>query len=400
MSGPLSGRLVVLGVTGGIAVYKACEVVSRLKKQGAEVRVILTQNAARFVPKLTFQTLSGYPVVDDMFEEPKQWEIMHISWAKAADLFLVAPATANLLGKYANGIADDMLTTTLMATRAPVLLAPAMNVNMWRSPATQRNLQTLRQQGVQTVGPNSGLLACGDVDEGRLAEPAEIVEAALRILARQKDLEGRRVLVTAGPTREPLDPVRYLTNHSSGKMGYAIAEAAAVRGAQVTLVSGPVQLPAPAGVDVVSVETTQDLYDEMMARAAQQDIIIQAAAPADFRAAVASEKIKKNEGEPLVLTLEQTPDVARAVGLARRPGQRIVAFAAETENLIDNAKRKLEKKSADLIVANDVTQEGAGFGSDTNIVTFITRGGERALSKMSKRELADAILDAVLEEQP
>lgn len=396
MSAPLAGRIVVVGVSGGIAVYKACEVVSRLKKLGADVRVIETENATRFVPPLTFQTLSGQPVVHDMFEEPKQWEVMHISWAKAADLFLVAPATANLLGKYANGIADDMLSTTIMATRAPVLLAPAMNVNMWLHPATQQNLQTLQGRGVQTVGPGSGFLACGDVDIGRMAEPAEIVEAALAILTREQDLAGKRVLVTAGPTREPLDPVRYISNHSSGKMGYAIAEAAQQRGAEVTLVSGPVDIAAPGMVTLVLIQTTQDLYDAVTSRAGDHDIIIQAAAPGDFRAQVAAQKIKKSGSEPLVLTLEQTPDVAAAVGSVKRPGQFIVAFAAETHDMLANARRKLEKKNADLIVANDVTQEGAGFGTDTNIVSFVTKDGDRALPMMSKRAVADEILSEAL----
>lgn len=396
MSAPLAGRTVVLGVTGGIAVYKACEVVSRLKKLGADVRVILTENAARFVPSLTFQTLSGAPVADGMFDVPVQWDIKHISWAKAADVFLVAPATANLLGKYANGIADDMLTTTLMATRALVLLAPAMNVNMWRHPATQQNLETLRARGVKTIGPGSGFLACGDIDEGRMAEPVEIVDAVLACLASTQDLAGRHVLVTAGPTREPLDPVRYLTNHSSGKMGYAIAEAAAMRGAQVTLVTGPVSLTPPTGVTAVPIETTQQLYDAMMLHSPAHDIIIQAAAPADYRTQPAPHKLKKTADEPLVLTLEQTPDVAAAIGRIKKPGQYIVAFAAETQHLIESARRKLQTKNADLIVANDVTQEGAGFAVDTNIATFVTKTDALALPQMPKRALADAILDAAI----
>lgn len=397
MSTPLAGRTVVLGVTGGIAVYKACEVVSRLKKLGADVRVILTEHAARFVPPLTFQTLSAQPVVSDMFAEPKQWEIMHISWAKAADLFLVAPATANLLAKYANGIADDMLSTTLLATRAPVLIAPAMNNNMWRHPATQENLNMLLARGVHTVGPNSGLLACGDIDEGRLAEPVEIVEAAVALLNPVQDLAGKRVLVTAGPTREPLDPVRYLTNHSSGKMGYALAEAARARGAEVTLVTGPVELTPPAGVEVVSITTTQDLFDVVTSRAGAQDIILQAAAPSDFRAETAAQKLKKQGDAPLTLTLAQTPDVAAAVGRQKRPGQVLVAFAAETENLLESARRKLETKRADLIIANDVTKDGAGFGTDTNIAAFVTMDGVTELPQMSKRDLADRILDAAIQ---
>ncbi len=419
MNGALSGRTVVVGVTGGIAAYKACEVVSRLKKLGADVRVILTENAARFVPPLTFQALSGAPVADGMFEQPAEWDIKHISWAKAADLFIVAPATANLIAKHAHGIADDMLTSTLLATRAPLLIAPAMNVNMWRHPATQENLATLRARGAHTVGPGKGYLACGDVDEGRMAEPVEIVDAALAILlpseegisgefppmagnlrfpAVSQDLAGKRVLVTAGPTREALDPIRFITNRSSGKMGYAIAEAAAARGAQVTLVTGPVNLTPPTGVTVVPIVTTGDLFDAVTSRAAEQDAIIQAAAPCDFAPeAVADQKIKKTPGgqDGLMLSLVPTRDVAQAVGAMKKPGQFLVAFAAETENLIENAQKKLEYKRADLVVANDVAQAGAGFDVDTNIASLVTRGGVLALPRMTKRQLADEILNAI-----
>lgn len=397
MSAPLSGRVVVVGVTGGIAAYKSCELVRRLKKQGADVRVILTEHAAKFVPPLTFQTLSGNPVADGMFDQPQAWEMKHISWSKAAHLFIVAPATANLLGKYACGIADDMLTSTLLATPAPVLLAPAMNVDMWQHPATQQNLQTLLSRGVHTVGPETGMLANGHVAIGRMAEPEDIEKAALALLCAQKDLDGKRVLVTAGPTREALDPVRYLTNHSSGKMGYAIAEAARLRGAQVVLVTGPVSLPPPAGVTVARVTSTQDLYNAVLSHAPHCDIIIQAAAPCDFTMAAAPEKIKKQpDDQDLVLRLTATPDVAAAVGAMRKPGQFIVAFAAETENLIENAQRKLARKNADLIVANDVSREGAGFSVDTNIASFITKDGVTDLPLMTKRALADQILNAAL----
>ncbi|MDR0929847.1 MAG: bifunctional phosphopantothenoylcysteine decarboxylase/phosphopantothenate--cysteine ligase CoaBC [Oscillospiraceae bacterium] len=396
MNAPLAGRTVLLGVTGGIAAYKACEVTSRLVKLGADVRVILTDHAARFVPPLTFQALSKHPVAMDMFEEPAQWEIQHISWAKAASLFIVAPATANVMGKYAAGIADDMLTTTLLATRAPVLLAPAMNVAMWRHPATQQNLQTLTARGVRTVGPGSGYLACGDINEGRMAEPVDIVEAALAILQTPQDLAGKAVLVTAGPTREALDPVRYLTNHSSGKMGYALAEAALARGARVTLVTGPVALTPPAGAEVVRVTSTADLYQAVTSRAAEQDIIIQAAAPCDFTAEAAPQKIKKADGAPLTLSLRQTPDIARVVGESKRPGQFIIAFAAETENLLANARGKLLRKRADLVVANDVSREGAGFSGDTNIITLVTADAHREYPQMSKRQLADVILSAAI----
>ncbi len=398
----LAGKTVVLGVTGGIAAYKACEVVSRLKKLGAAVRVILTAHAAKFVPPLTFETLAGGPVSVDMFESPSQWEIEHISWAKAADIVIVAPATANLLAKYANGIADDMLTTTLLATRAQVLLAPAMNVAMWQHEATRQNMAALVSRGVHTVGPGKGYLACGDVDEGRMAEPEEIVEAALALLFARRDLTGKKVLVTAGPTREAIDPVRYISNHSSGKMGYAIAEAALRRGAGVTLVTGPVALTPPQGAEVVRVTSTQDLFGAVTSRAGEMDIIIQAAAPADFTPAmIAPQKIKKQQDGPtaLQLTLTETPDIAKAVGKAKRPGQKTVIFAAETENLLPNARRKLQSKRADLVVANDVSQEGAGFNVDTNIATLITESAERQLPMMSKRALADEILNAIIGEE-
>ena len=398
MSAPLEGRRILLGVTGGIAAYKACDLVSRLKKAGADVRVILTEHAARFVPPLTFQTLSGNPVADGMFGQPAQWELRHISWAKWAEAVVVAPATANLMAKYACGIADDMLTSTLLAVPAPVLLAPAMNANMWRHPATRDNLKTLLARGVHMVGPGRGHLACGDDDDGRMAEPADIAEAVQGLLCAAQDLKGMRVLVTAGPTREALDPVRYISNHSSGKMGYALAEAAAARGAQVTLVTGPVSLVPPAGVRIVPVTSTEELLAAVLEHAPAQDIIIQAAAPADFCPAQAAEqKIKKQKGEPLTLTLQQTPDVAAAVGKARRPGQTLVIFAAETQRLEENAREKMARKNADLVVANDVTREGAGFGADTNIVTLLDHRGAVELPKMTKRARADAILTRALQ---
>lgn len=390
----LSGKHVVLGVTGGIAAYKACEVVSRLRKLHAEVDVIMTENAIRLVQPLTFETLSNRPVCVDTFARVESWDVKHISLAQKADIMVVAPATANLMAKLAHGIADDMLSTTLLATKAPILIAPAMNTGMWTAAATQQNLQTLISRGVKTVGPGSGFLACGDTGSGRMSEPVEIVEAIQSILCPKRDLEGLKVLVTAGPTVERIDPVRYLTNDSSGKMGYAIAEAAQVRGAEVTLVSGPVHIPAPAGVNVVPVTSTMSLYEAMMAHCGAQDIIIQAAAPADYRVEhVADQKIKKQSGEPFTLTLVENPDIAKAVGERKHPGQVLVGFAAETQNVLANAQSKLEKKNLDLIVANDVTAEGAGFGVDTNIVTLISRNDSTPLPKMSKREVADRILD-------
>lgn len=396
MNGPLSGRIIVLGATGGIAVYKACDVVRRLTKLGADVRVILTESAQKFVPPLTFQTLSGNPVASGMFDQPQQWDMKHISWAKAADLFIIAPATANCIAKCACGIADDMLTSTILATQAPLLFAPAMNRNMWSHPATQQNLQTLLSRGAQTVGPGTGMLANGDMGVGRMAEPEEIVEHALRLLSSTQDMQGLRVLVTAGPTREAIDPVRYLSNHSSGKMGYAIANAAKSRGAQVTLVTGPVSIPVPGGVTAVNIVSTQDLHDAMMAQAAQHDVIIQAAAPADFTMDAADQKIKKEKDAPLSLALRQTVDVAAAVGRIKKPRQTLVAFAAETENLLGNARRKLSTKHADLVVANDVSKEGAGFSVDTNIVTLVTANEAKDLPLLSKDAVANEILNAVL----
>ena len=393
----LSGKHVVLGVTGGIAAYKACEVASRLRKLGAEVDVIMTANATKLVQPLTFETLSGRAVVVDTFERRDSWDVKHISLAQKADVMLVAPATANLMAKLANGIADDMLSTTLLATKAPILLAPAMNTGMWTAAATQQNLQTLLARGVKTVGPDSGFLACGDTGAGRMSEPAEIVEAVTALLLPKHDMAGLNVLVTAGPTMERIDPVRYITNDSSGKMGYALAMEARDRGACVTLLSGPVSLPAPDGVKLVRVQTTQELYDAMLSRCDDQQFIAQAAAPADYRVLEpAKQKLKKQAGESLVLTLVENPDIAKAVGQRKQPGQVLIGFAAETQNLLENAQKKLDSKRLDMIVANDVTMEGAGFGVDTNIVTLVTQGGQQPLQQMSKREVARHIWDMAL----
>lgn len=389
----LKDKHIVLGVTGGIAVYKACDLVSRLKKRGAEVRVVLTENAAKFVPPLTFDTLSGSPAHVDTFA-PRS-ELEHIHLAKWADAYVIAPATANCLAKLAGGIADDLLTTTALAMIAPLLLAPAMNANMWRHAATQANLKTLLTRGAKTVGPGVGHLACGDDDVGRMAEPSEIVEALDALLSVKRDFEGVKVLVTAGPTVEKIDPVRFITNRSSGKMGYAIAEAAQARGADVQLVSGPVNLAAPAGVQVVPIESSADLCAAVLDRGEWADVVIQAAAPADFRPAkVSGSKIKKT-GEGMTLVLENTTDIAAELGRRKRPGQVLVAFAAETDDVLKNAQGKLEKKNADMVVANDVSRSDAGFGVDTNAVTLITREGQQALPLMRKRDVADGILDAV-----
>ena len=392
---PFKGKDIVLGVTGGIAAYKAAEIVSRLRKKGAEVFVVMTKNATEFIAPLTFETLSGHPVATDTFMRPATWEVEHIALAKRATLFLVAPATANILAKMANGIADDMLSTTILATKAPVLVAPAMNTGMWTAEATRENMKTLLHRGVKQVGPEEGLLACGDTGAGRMAEPETIVDAAIDMLQNAKgDLCGVKLLVTAGPTRERIDPVRYMTNDSSGKMGYAIAEAAKARGAQVTLVTGPVGILPPDGVDVLKVESTQDLYDTLIKKAPEMDIVIQAAAPADFTpVSPSNDKIKKKSGEPLELKFKETPDVAKAIGANKRDDQVYIGFAAETRDLIQNAKRKLESKNFDMIVANDVTMPGAGFLVDTNIAALISRDFVKERPLQAKTALAEDILD-------
>ena len=388
---------VVLGVTGGIAAYKACELLRLLQKQGIDVFVVMTKNACRFVAPLTFETLSGHPVAVDTFERPATWEVEHIALAKRADLFLIAPATANIIGKMACGIADDMLSTTVMATRAPVMIAPAMNTGMWESAAVQQNIRTLEACGVQIVTPATGHLACGDSGEGKLEDVAVIADRAVSLLRRPHDLEGVRVLVTAGPSREPLDPVRYVSNRSSGRMGYAIARAAQRRGAQVTLLSGPVALDCPAGVTLVPFLTTQELLEQASALAPRQDIVIQAAAPADYRAReVAAQKIKKQGGEELVLHLVENPDVAAALGKEKRADQVFIGFAAETNDVLEHARTKLARKNLDMIVANDVTQPGAGFDVHTNIVTLITQANTTPLPLLTKDEVADRILDRAL----
>jgi len=393
----LEGKQIVLGVTGGIAAYKACDLCSRLRKAGAQVHVIMTKNACQFVAPLTFETLSNHPVVTDTFQRPETWEVEHVALAKRADLFVIAPATANIMAKMAHGIADDMLSTTVLATKAPVLMAPAMNTGMWENIATQENAAVLKKRGVHFVGPDGGYLACGDTGAGRMSEPTAIFEAIEKILCPRRDMEGLSVIVTAGPTQEKLDPVRYITNRSSGKMGYAIARAAADRGAKVFLISGPVHLPVPENVECISILSTNDLLDAMLQRCSDADVIIQAAAPADFTPEhAAEEKIKKHGDGRLSVTFCQTPDVAAAVGERKKEGQILVGFAAETNQVIANAKVKLQKKNLDMIVANDVTAPGAGFDVDTNIVTFITPDGQETLPCMPKAQVADELLNRVM----
>lgn len=391
----LRGKNIVLGVTGGIAAYKAVEVVSRLKKAGAAVHVIMTEGATKFVTPLTFRELSANPVAVHMWEEPKTWNVEHIALATLADIFLIAPATANIIGKIANGIADDMLSTTVMATKAPVVIAPAMNTNMYLNPITQQNITKLASLGYRFIEPATGMLACGVEGPGRLAEPSTIVEYVGNLFKRNCSLQGKKVLITAGGTREPLDPVRYIGNRSSGKMGYALAAAAAARGAEVLLVSGPVNLPVPQGVAVIPVESAQQMRDAVLAEYHDADIVIKAAAVADYRCIKQAEhKIKKND-ENLTITLEKNPDILAELGRLKTK-QILVGFAAETEQLVAYATEKLNRKNADMIVANNVMLPDAGFNTDTNIVKLLYRDGRMEdLPKMEKTKLAGIIVDRI-----
>ena len=394
----LTGKEIVLGVTGGIAAYKSAEIVSRLRHLGAKVHVIMTRNATEFVAPLTFQTLSANQVITDTFAAPEYWNVEHVALAKLAEIFVIAPATANIIAKMASGIADDMLSTTTLATKAPILIAPAMNTGMWTAAATQQNVKTLKERGVRVIGPECGMLACGDEGAGRMSEPETIVEEIGRILGGKKDFAGKKVLITAGATRERLDPVRFITNDSSGKMGFAIAEAARDRGAEVTVIRGSVTADIPAGIRVLPIESARDLYEAMMREVADKDIIIQAAAVCDYRPAEQkARKIKKDSGSDLTLVLTENPDIAKAVGQKKRPGQTLVGFAAETDHVQENARNKLTKKNLDMIVANDVTKPGAGFNVDTNIATLITDAGIEEQPLQTKRQLAEKILDKVLE---
>ena len=392
----LQGKTIVLGVTGGIACYKAAALASALVKQHADVQVIMTENAAKFVTPITFEQLTGQKALIDTFDRNFQHSVEHIAVADRADLVLIAPATANVIAKLAHGLADDMLTTTVLACTCPKVVAPAMNTGMYENPVTQDNLALLRRYGWEVVEPASGRLACGAVGKGKLPEPEELLEVCLHAIAHEKDLAGRHVLVTAGPTQEALDPVRYLTNHSSGRMGYAIARAAARRGAEVTLVSGPTALSRPAYVDVVDIVSAQDMYDAVMAHADTADIIIKAAAVADYRpASVADNKIKKTDGD-MSIPLERTKDILGTLGASKREGQFLCGFSMETENMLENSRKKLERKNLDMIAANNVKVAGAGFAVDTNVLTLITRDGEEELPLMSKDAAADALLDAVV----
>ena len=394
----MSAKSVVLGITGSIAAFKACDIASGLKKRGVDVYCILTKAGVEFITPLSLESLSNHPVVTDMFNRNTPWEIEHIALAKRADVFLVAPASANFLAKAATGIADDMLTTTILATRAPILIAPAMNTKMYLHEATQANMEILRKRGCRFIEPATGVLACGDVGKGNLARVEDIIEATMALLYPRRDLEGKRVLVSAGPTRESLDPVRYLTNRSSGKMGYAIAGAAAERGASVTLVSGPTALQPPSGVERVDVVSSGDMFSAIDARFDACDALVMAAAPADFTPeTVSAQKIKKGNAEVLTIALKPTRDILAAVG-QRKTSQRVMGFAAETERLAENAKGKLERKNLDMIAANDVSKAGLGFQADQNAVTLYKRNGESEESGvMEKRALADWLLDRLFE---
>lgn len=392
----LKDKTVVIGVCGGIAVYKACDLVSKLKKTGVNVHVIMTKSATEFVAPLTFQTLSQNYVVEDMFESPKTWDVEHISLAKKADVFVLAPATANVIGKVANGIADDMLTTTIMATKAKVLIAPAMNTNMYENPVVQRNIQTLKDLDYKFVEPESGRLACGDIGSGKLASVDAIFNSIIELLEIKKDLEGTSMIITAGPTVESIDPVRYITNRSTGKMGYSIAKKAIERGADVTLVSGPTNIVPPQNLKkFIQIESAEDMYNAVLENMDENQVIIKSAAVADYRPKEYSDnKIKKSDDD-LSIRLDRTKDIALELGKIKN-NKILVGFAAETNDLLENAKNKIQKKNLDFIVANDLTQDGAGFGVDTNIVKIIDREGVvQEHPKMKKEEVADVILDKI-----
>lgn len=397
----LTGKCVVLGITGGIAAYKMANVASALRKTGAEVRVIMTKNATNFITPITFETLTGQKCMVDTFDRDFKFEVTHIETAKAADLILIAPATANVIAKMAHGIADDMLTTVVLAARCPKLVSPAMNTGMLENPITQDNLKTLEKYGFGIIPSESGVLACKDKGSGRLPKEEVLLDYIYRELARPKDMQGLRVTVTAGPTQESLDPVRYLTNHSTGRMGYAIAREAMLRGAEVTLISGPVSLAPPPFVKVVPVVTAQDMFEAVAARLNDTDILIKAAAVADYRPAhVAEDKIKKTgAGDLNQLALERTQDILGWVAQHRHEGLYVCGFSMETQNMLENSAAKLEKKKLDMVVANNLKVAGAGFGVDTNVVTMITKNGVQELPLMSKNEVAGQLLSAILRQR-
>lgn len=392
----LKGKCVVLAVTGSIAAYKIASLASMLKKLHADVQVLMTKNAENFINPITFETLTGNKCLVDTFDRNFQYNVEHVVLAKKADVVLIAPASANCIGKLAHGIADDMLTTTIMACKCKKILAPAMNTNMFENPIVQDNLKVLEHYGYEIVESAYGYLACGDTGQGKMPEPELLLQHILRECAYEKDLKGKKILVTAGPTQEPIDPVRYITNHSTGKMGYAIAKVCMQRGAEVTLVSGPVNIPAPPFVLVVPVITAEDMFCEVTKRASEQDIIIKAAAVADYCPKyVSAEKVKKKDGE-LSLEMKHSQDILAYLGEHKKQEQFLCGFSMETENMLENSRKKLEKKNLDMIVANNLKVEGAGFAGDTNVVTMITENEEISLGKMSKEETAFEILNQIL----
>lgn len=391
----LKGKTVVIGVTGSIAAYKMADVASALVKMNADVHVLMTENACNFINPITFETLTSNKCIVDTFDRNFEFDVKHISLARKADIFIVAPASANIIGKIANGIADDMLSTTIMAADCKRIIAPAMNTHMYRNPIVQKNIATLKSLGYEFVSPSSGRLACGDIGEGKLADVNTIVDYIVRGVAK-KDMEGKKLIVTAGPTQEAIDPVRFITNHSTGKMGYAIAERAALRGADVTLVSGPVSLNPPSGVKVVNIKSAEDMFNAVTSEYETADIVIKAAAVADYRPAkVSGEKIKKESGMN-VIELERTKDILQHLGEHKKEGQILCGFSMETENLMENSVKKLRKKNADMIIANSIKKDGAGFGTDTNVITIITENDAVAYPIMTKYEAADEILNAII----
>ena len=395
----LKGKTVILGISGSIAAYKIASLASALVKLHCDVHVIMTQNATNFIHPITFETLTGNKCLVDTFDRNFDYSVEHVALAKRADVIMVAPATANVIAKMAHGLADDMLTTTVLACQCHKIVAPAMNTRMFRNSIVQDNMKLLKCYGMEVIDPACGYLACGDTGEGKMPEPELLLQYILKSLADKKDMEGLNVLVTAGPTQEALDPVRYITNHSTGKMGYAIAKAAAMRGAKVTLVSGPVELAPPPFMEVVDVISAEDMFQAVTSRAAKQDIIIKTAAVADYRpAVVATEKVKKKDGD-MSIALERTKDILAYLGANKKEDQFLCGFSMETENMLENSITKLVKKNLDMVIANNLKVEGAGFGTNTNVVTIITRKGGEALPLMSKDEVADKILDAIIKEK-
>ena len=392
----LKDKTILLGVTGGIAAYKSASLASRLVKAGAEVRVIMTEHATNFINPITFETLTGHKCITDTFDRNFEFQVEHVSLAKKADVIMVAPATANIIAKLAHGLADDMLTTTILASHAPKLIAPAMNTGMYENPVTQDNLALLKKYGMEVIEPAAGHLACGDEGKGKMPEPEILYEHILRSCACKQDMKGLKVLVTAGPTQEAVDPVRFLTNHSSGRMGYSIAKACMLRGADVTLVTGRTALTPPLFVDVVPVVSAKDMYDAVISRSDEMDIIIKAAAVADYRPVhVAEEKVKKSDGS-FSLELERTDDILKYLGEHKKSGQFLCGFSMETENMLENSRKKLEKKHLDMIAANNLKVPGAGFETTTNIITIITPDSVKELELMSKDDAAFRLLDEIL----